>query len=90
MLMFGFDQVDGGSTLSIKVNWSQKLTYEEGQFCLSVPFTFPAYVIPLGRKIPKSEKIILNVNSGVSEQIVGKCSSHPLKVWSFLLTHNFI
>ncbi|KAH9665266.1 VWFA domain-containing protein [Citrus sinensis] len=72
-------QVDGGSTLSIKVNWSQKLTYEEGQFCLSVPFTFPAYVIPLGRKIPKSEKIILNVNSGVSEQIVGKCSSHPLK-----------
>ncbi|KAJ0075235.1 hypothetical protein Patl1_33716 [Pistacia atlantica] len=45
---FKIPQVDGGSTLSIKVNWSQKLTYEEGQLCLSVPFNFPGYEVSRG------------------------------------------
>ncbi|KAJ4717760.1 putative Inter-alpha-trypsin inhibitor heavy chain-related [Melia azedarach] len=72
-------RVDGGSILSIKVNWSQKLTYEEGQFCLSVPFTFPEYVIPTGKKVPKTEKIELNVNSGISAEIACKYVSHSLK-----------
>ncbi|XP_031262050.1 von Willebrand factor A domain-containing protein DDB_G0292028-like isoform X1 [Pistacia vera] len=76
---FKIPQVDGGSTLSIKVSWSQKLTYEEGQLCLSVPFNFPGYVFPVGKKIFKREKIQLNVNSGLSAVIECKCTSHPLK-----------
>ncbi|XP_044497452.1 inter alpha-trypsin inhibitor, heavy chain 4-like isoform X2 [Mangifera indica] len=76
---FKIPQVNGGSTLSIKVNWSQKLTYEEGQLCLSVPFTFPGYVFPVGKKISKREKIQLNVNSGLNAVIQCKCTSHPLK-----------
>ncbi|XVF74300.1 hypothetical protein PTKIN_Ptkin13bG0099100 [Pterospermum kingtungense] len=73
------EQVDGGSNVSIKVSWSQKLSYQDGQFCLNVPFSFPAYVIPVGKKIPKREKIQLSVNSGTGTEILIKCSSHPLK-----------
>ncbi|KAL5822344.1 hypothetical protein ACOSQ3_020252 [Xanthoceras sorbifolium] len=76
---FKIPQVDGGSVLSIKVSWSQKLTYQEDQFCLSVPFTFPEYVVPVGKKIPKREKIRLNVDSGIGKEILYKCTSHPLK-----------
>ncbi|XP_017979273.1 PREDICTED: inter alpha-trypsin inhibitor, heavy chain 4 [Theobroma cacao] len=76
---FKIPQVDGGSNVSIKVSWSQKLSYQDGQFCLNVPFSFPAYVIPVGKKIPKREKIQLNVNSGTGTELVIKCTSHPLK-----------
>ncbi|XVE88610.1 hypothetical protein DITRI_Ditri19aG0083100 [Diplodiscus trichospermus] len=76
---FKIPQVDGGSNVSIKVSWSQKLSYQDGQFCLNVPFTFPAYVIPVGKKIPKREKIQLNVNSGIGTELLIKCISHPLK-----------
>ncbi|XVF86925.1 hypothetical protein PTKIN_Ptkin18bG0080000 [Pterospermum kingtungense] len=76
---FNIPQVDGGSIVSVKVSWSQKLSYQDGQFCLNVPFSFPAYVIPVGKKIPKREKIQLNVNSGFGTEILIQCTSHPLK-----------
>ncbi|XP_057505337.1 uncharacterized protein LOC130788606 isoform X1 [Actinidia eriantha] len=72
-------QVEGGSNLFVKVNWSQKLSYEDGQFCLSLPFSFPAYVKPVGKKITKREKILLNVNSGTGTEVLLRTSSHPLK-----------
>ncbi|XP_062154561.1 uncharacterized protein LOC133862725 isoform X2 [Alnus glutinosa] len=72
-------QVDGGSTLSIQISWSQKLSYHDGKFCLNVPFSFPAYVNPIGKKISKREKIFLKVNSGTGREIIYKSTSHPLK-----------
>ncbi|KAJ6701162.1 INTER ALPHA-TRYPSIN INHIBITOR HEAVY CHAIN-LIKE PROTEIN [Salix koriyanagi] len=76
---FVIPEVGGGSTFSIKVTWSQKLLYHEGQFSLNVPFSFPAFVNPIGKKISKREKILLNVNSGVGKEILFRCTSHALK-----------
>ncbi|XP_048234434.1 inter-alpha-trypsin inhibitor heavy chain H6 isoform X2 [Ricinus communis] len=76
---FKIPQVVGGTTISVKVTWSQKLTYNEGQFCLNIPFSFPAFVNPVAKKITKREKILLNVNSGVSKEILFRCTSHALK-----------
>ncbi|XP_030448474.1 uncharacterized protein LOC115671142 [Syzygium oleosum] len=72
-------KVDGGSNISIKVCWSQKLSYCNGQFSLSVPFTFPEYVTPAGKKISKKEKIQVNVDSGTGSEVLCKMTSHPLK-----------
>ncbi|KAK6148761.1 hypothetical protein DH2020_016286 [Rehmannia glutinosa] len=75
-------QVDGGTMLSVKVSWSQKLLYQNGQFCLNVPFTFPSYVIPVAKTIPKKENILVNVNSGAGTEVLFQWSTHPLKVSS--------
>uniref|UniRef100_A0A2N9IBF9 VWFA domain-containing protein n=1 Tax=Fagus sylvatica TaxID=28930 RepID=A0A2N9IBF9_FAGSY len=72
-------QVEGGSTLSIRISWSQKLIYNDGQFCLNVPFSFPAYVNPVGKKISKREKISLKVNSGTGREVLWTRTSHSLK-----------
>ncbi|KAI5674235.1 hypothetical protein M9H77_14599 [Catharanthus roseus] len=72
-------QVDGGLNLSIKVRWSQKLLYNDGQFTLNIPFSFPEFVVPAGKKISKKEKILLNVNCGPGTEILCKTTSHPLK-----------
>ncbi|KAI4380324.1 hypothetical protein MLD38_006528 [Melastoma candidum] len=72
-------QVDGGSNLSIKVSWLQTMPYCNGRFSLDVPFTFPEYVIPAGKKISKREKIEINVNSCTGSEILCKATSHPLK-----------
>ncbi|XP_023744322.1 uncharacterized protein LOC111892509 [Lactuca sativa] len=72
-------QVDGGSNLSFKVKWSQKLSYKNGDFKLEVPFSFPEYVTPAGKKLSKKEKIQLNVNIGLGTEVVCKTNSHPLK-----------
>lgn len=72
-------QVDGGSNLFIKASWSQKLVYEDGQFSLSVPFSFPEYVTPAGKKLSKKEKIRLTVNAGTSTEVLCNKTSHPLK-----------
>ncbi|KAJ9183726.1 hypothetical protein P3X46_007538 [Hevea brasiliensis] len=72
-------KVDGGSSLSIKVSWIQKLLYRNGEFSLIVPFSFPEYVTPPVKKLPKKEKIQLNVNSGNGKEILCKTTSHPLK-----------
>ncbi|GLT41848.1 hypothetical protein SLA2020_158820 [Shorea laevis] len=77
---FNIPQVEGLSKLSIKVSWSQKLLYQEGQFCLKVPFSFPEYVIPVGKTpVSNRERIVLNLNSGIATEILYQCTSHPLK-----------
>ncbi|XP_022749985.1 inter alpha-trypsin inhibitor, heavy chain 4-like isoform X2 [Durio zibethinus] len=72
-------QIDGGTNISIKLHWSQKLSYNEGQFFLTVPFSFPEYVTPAIKKISKKEKIQLNVNPVIATGILCKATSHPLK-----------
>ncbi|MBA0731888.1 hypothetical protein Gogos_016010 [Gossypium gossypioides] len=79
IFMLTIPQVDGGTNISIKLRWSQKLLYNNGQFTLTVPFSFPEYVTPAVRKISKKEKIQLNVNSGIVAGILCKATSHPLK-----------
>ncbi|KAJ8751046.1 hypothetical protein K2173_016227 [Erythroxylum novogranatense] len=71
-------KVDGGSNLSIKVSWVQKLLYQEGQFSLVIPFSFPNYVTP-AVKLARKERIQLNVDSGTGTEIVCKATSHPLQ-----------
>ncbi|KAL8215481.1 hypothetical protein R6Q57_022318 [Mikania cordata] len=72
-------QVDGGSNLSVKVRWSQKILYKDGDFTLDVPFSFPEYVTPAGKKLSKKEKIQLTVNVGLGTEVVCKTATHPLK-----------
>lgn len=72
-------QVAGGSILSIKVRWSQKILYQDGQFSLNIPFSFPWYVNPVAKLSCKKERIRLNVNSGMGRAILCESSSHPLK-----------
>ncbi|XP_077236398.1 uncharacterized protein LOC143877948 isoform X2 [Tasmannia lanceolata] len=79
MFSLTIPQVDGGSILSIKVSWSQKLLYTDGQFSLSVPFNFPEYVNPSGKRYATAEKIQLNVNTGIAKEVICKTTSHPLK-----------
>ncbi|XP_076920406.1 uncharacterized protein LOC143581525 isoform X2 [Bidens hawaiensis] len=76
---FTIPQVDGGSNLSIKVRWSQKIMYKDGEFILIVPYSFPEYVTPASKKHQKMEKIQLNVNSGLTTEVLCKTTSHPLK-----------
>ena len=73
-------QVEGGANVSIKATWSQRIVYELDQFCLRIPFSFPHYVNPVGKKISKREKISLNINPGTTIEVLCKSSSHPLKV----------
>ncbi|KAK9726880.1 hypothetical protein RND81_05G243200 [Saponaria officinalis] len=71
-------KVDGGSKLTVKARWSQKLIYREGQLCLSLPFNFPAYVTPVGKFFGK-EKILLNVNSDTRIKGLTYSATHALK-----------
>ena len=77
-------KVDGGSILSVKISWSQKLEYKDGQFSLNVPFSFPDYVTPVVKKMSKKEKIQLNVNAGTGSEVLCKTISHPLKVQNLI------
>ncbi|KAI9122983.1 hypothetical protein K1719_005872 [Acacia pycnantha] len=79
ILTLNIPEIDGGSNLSIKISWSQKLLYSNGQFSLNVPFSFPAFVKPAGKRIPKREKIQVNVNAGVGSELLCKTISHSLK-----------
>ncbi|GAA0169444.1 hypothetical protein LIER_23932 [Lithospermum erythrorhizon] len=72
-------QVDGGSNLSIKARWSQKLFYHDGQFTLTIPYSFPEFVTPAGMKICKTEKILLNANAFPEIAVFCTETSHPLK-----------
>lgn len=60
--------------------WSQKLLYQDGEFTLTIPYSFPEFVTPAGKKMAKKEKIQLNVNAGPGTEILCKTISHPLKV----------
>ncbi|KAK1396959.1 hypothetical protein POM88_006822 [Heracleum sosnowskyi] len=71
--------IDGGSNLSVKVRLSHKLQYQDGQLHLILPFSFPSYVTPAGKKMSKKEKIQLDINSGPGTEVVCKMISHPLK-----------
>lgn len=65
---------------STKIRWSQKILFHDGQLSLCVPFSFPSYVNPAGKRISKKEKIFLKVNSGSATEVLCKSTSHPLKV----------
>ncbi|KAE8735296.1 TMEM184C protein [Hibiscus syriacus] len=71
-------KIDGGTFISIKLHWSQKLTYNDGQLTLAVPFSFPEFVNPSIKKIARKEKIQLNVHSGFATGMV-QATSHPFK-----------
>ncbi|KAJ4834720.1 hypothetical protein Tsubulata_007676 [Turnera subulata] len=72
-------KVDGGTNISITMNWMQKLLYHDGEFSLLVPFNFPDYVTPPVKKLPKKEKILVNVNCGTGSEILCKKTSYPFK-----------
>ncbi|KEH18485.1 inter-alpha-trypsin inhibitor heavy chain-like protein [Medicago truncatula] len=72
-------QFKGGSIFSVKIRWSQKILFHDGEFCLNIPFCFPKYVNPVGRSISKKEKIFLKLNSGTANEVLCKATSHPLK-----------
>ncbi|CAL9039924.1 uncharacterized protein LOC135620161 [Musa acuminata AAA Group] len=79
LLSLTIPQVNGGSDISIRVRWSQKLIYKDDQFFVTIPFNFPEYVTPLAKIVTKKEKIQLNVNSGTGKEVVLQKSSRPLK-----------
>lgn len=72
-------QIDGGSNLSVKISWSQNILYNNDVFCLNVPFNFPDFVNPVGKKMPKKENIEINVNTVTGSELLCKTMSHPMK-----------
>ncbi|KAH1232304.1 Inter-alpha-trypsin inhibitor heavy chain H1 [Glycine max] len=72
-------QIDGGSNLSVKISWYQKILYSNDVFCLNVPFNFPDFVNPVGKKMEKKEKIEIIMNAITGSEILCKTMSHPLK-----------
>ncbi|KAJ3673168.1 hypothetical protein LUZ60_006542 [Juncus effusus] len=72
-------EINGGANISATIRWSQKLQYEEGQFSIQVPFTFPSYVNPPPKIFIKREKINLVLNTGTGKEVLLQGSSHPLK-----------
>ncbi|KAK8348604.1 hypothetical protein V6Z12_A06G090700 [Gossypium hirsutum] len=72
-------KIDGGTYISMKLHWSQKSSYNDGKFTLTVPFNFPEFVTPAIRQIPKKERIQLNVSSGIASGIVYQAVSHPFQ-----------
>ncbi|KAK2412381.1 hypothetical protein QL285_047581 [Trifolium repens] len=72
-------QIDGGSNLSIKINWSQKVVCSNGEYSLNVPFTFPEFINPAGKRMAKREKIRLNVDVVAGSELLFKTTSHPLQ-----------
>ncbi|XP_026450279.1 von Willebrand factor A domain-containing protein 5A-like isoform X2 [Papaver somniferum] len=80
MFAITIPQVEGGSNISVKINWSQKLSFTSGQFSLTIPFKFPEFVTPPVKGNSKIEKITLNVESGAEAEVLGLKVSHPLKI----------
>ncbi|KAJ0987493.1 hypothetical protein J5N97_005849 [Dioscorea zingiberensis] len=76
---FTIPLVGGGSEIHLKVCWSQKLSFKDGHFFITIPFNFPEYVTPFPKNFSKQEKIQLNVNSGTGKEVLCENSSHPLK-----------
>ncbi|XP_045788870.1 inter-alpha-trypsin inhibitor heavy chain H3-like [Trifolium pratense] len=79
MFTLTIPQIDGGSNLSIKLNWSQKIICGNDVFSLNVPFNFPDFVNPAGKRMSKKEKILINVNAATGSEVTCKTSSHPMK-----------
>ncbi|MCL7049426.1 hypothetical protein MKW94_029225 [Papaver nudicaule] len=80
MFALTIPQAEGGSNISVKISWSQKLSFNNGQFSLSIPFKFPEFIIPPGEGNSKVEKIKLNVDSGTGTEVLGMKASHPIKI----------
>ncbi|KAJ0988484.1 hypothetical protein J5N97_006840 [Dioscorea zingiberensis] len=76
---FTIPLVGGGSEIYLKVCWSQKLSYVDGQFSVTIPFKFPEYVTPVTKILPKREKILFNVNIAADKEVLCQNTSHPLK-----------
>ncbi|KAJ1439938.1 von Willebrand factor, type A [Sesbania bispinosa] len=73
-------QIDGGSNLSVKISWSQKIQCCNDVLSLNVPFTFPDFVNPVGKRMSKKEKIQINLNTITDSEVLCKTIiSHPLK-----------
>ncbi|KAF3618744.1 hypothetical protein FXO37_34040 [Capsicum annuum] len=72
-------KIDGGTYISVTLRWSQKLLYCIGQFTLSILYSFPEYVTPVGKKITKKENIKFNFNCGSGFEVSSKAINHPLK-----------
>ena len=76
--------------ISLSIRWVMKLLYSDGQFSISIPFTFPEFVNPSGNMILKKETIKMNINVGVGKEIMCQTTSHALKVsGSVLFTISF-
>lgn len=71
--------------MSIKIRWYQKIVYSNGLFSLNVPFNFPDFVNPAGKKIPKREKIRINLDAVTGGELLCKTISHPMKVCVWFL-----
>ncbi|KAI3933932.1 hypothetical protein MKX01_028258 [Papaver californicum] len=80
MFALTIPQAEGGSDISVKINWSQKLSFNSGHVSLSIPFKFPEFISPPGKENSKTEKIILKVESGTGAEVLGLQASHPLKI----------
>ncbi|KAI3982473.1 hypothetical protein MKX01_006604 [Papaver californicum] len=80
MFSLTIPQAEGGSDISVKINWSQKLSFNSGHVSLSIPFKFPKFVSPPGKENSKIEKITLKVESGTENEVLGMQASHPLKI----------
>ncbi|KAL4180692.1 hypothetical protein AMTRI_Chr12g267090 [Amborella trichopoda] len=72
-------QVEGGSVLSLKVSWFQHLTYTDGHYSLSMPFSFPEFVIPSMKHSSLRERICVSVDSGNKEEVRWRNGSHGLQ-----------
>ncbi|KAL2327289.1 hypothetical protein Fmac_020716 [Flemingia macrophylla] len=72
-------KIDGGSILSVKISWHQKIQFSNDMFCLNVPFNFPDFVNPVGKRMAKKEKIEINVNAVIGSELICQSMSHTLK-----------
>ncbi|MED6126298.1 hypothetical protein PIB30_077063 [Stylosanthes scabra] len=79
--IFTFDipQIDGGSIISVKTKWSQNIQCHNDLFSLQVPFNFPDFVNPAGKKMSKKETVQVNVNAIAGNEFQPRKMSHPLK-----------
>lgn len=67
------------------MHWSQKVECSNGEYSLNVPFTFPDFVNPTGKRMSKREKIRLNVDVVAGSELLFKTTSHPLQVHIWLI-----
>ncbi|KAL1363967.1 hypothetical protein HN51_012127 [Arachis hypogaea] len=79
--IFTFDipQIDGGSIISVKFRWSQNILCRNDLFSLLVPFTFPDFVNPAGKRMSKKEAMQVKVNAVTGNEFQPHQMSHPLK-----------
>jgi len=69
------------------MRWSQKVVCSNGEYSLKVPFTFPEFINPAGKRMSKREKIKLNVDVVAGSELLFKTTSHPLQVRIWLDFH---